>query len=367
MPWYLRKSVRMGPVRWNLSRSGIGVSAGVRGLRVGTGPRGAYVAGGRGGIYFRQSLGGGRRRASAAQPIPVHPSVVVPQTTAPVEYLPETQIDSFQPVTADALARYIYTQRMHVPLFPWVLAATIIANLVILAYIWPVAILTILAGVVGCIYTFRLDRQRTHVALNYELSPAESQSYQQLCGGLQALASVARLQRLEARQVHGDWKHQAGATTAVQLAPAEVLPPGSLGWLETNVPVWAIRWRQGHLSLIFLPERVLVEQGRQVAAFPYAQLATSFTLGQFVEKTSVPRDARVVGHNWQYPNKDGGPDRRFRNNRQWPVLEVAYISFQSPAGLTLALQASNRQAAEALIHGVRSFKPLVCAEPPLVQ
>lgn len=74
MAWYLRKSFRIGPVRINLSRSGIGMSTGVRGLRVGTGPRGPYVAGGRGGLYFRQSLGRSRRRSRPASPPTPHVS-----------------------------------------------------------------------------------------------------------------------------------------------------------------------------------------------------------------------------------------------------------------------------------------------------
>jgi len=55
--WYLRKSLKLGPLRFNLSKSGIGTSIGVKGLRVGTGPRGSYVHGGRGGLYFREPLG----------------------------------------------------------------------------------------------------------------------------------------------------------------------------------------------------------------------------------------------------------------------------------------------------------------------
>jgi hypothetical protein len=56
MGLFLRKSFRAGPVRFNISKSGIGMSTGVKGLRLGTGPRGAYVAGGRGALRFRQSL-----------------------------------------------------------------------------------------------------------------------------------------------------------------------------------------------------------------------------------------------------------------------------------------------------------------------
>lgn len=62
---YLRKTVSAGPFRFNLSKSGIGVSAGVPGFRVGTGPRGNYVSAGRRGVYYRATLGGGRSGARA--------------------------------------------------------------------------------------------------------------------------------------------------------------------------------------------------------------------------------------------------------------------------------------------------------------
>jgi hypothetical protein len=56
MGFYFRKSVRFGPVRVNFSKSGIGLSAGIRGLRVSTGPRGNYVQAGAHGFYYRAKL-----------------------------------------------------------------------------------------------------------------------------------------------------------------------------------------------------------------------------------------------------------------------------------------------------------------------
>ena len=59
MAFYLRKSFRMGPVRFNLSKSGLGASIGVKGARIGITSTGrAYVHAGRGGVYVRQYLGG---------------------------------------------------------------------------------------------------------------------------------------------------------------------------------------------------------------------------------------------------------------------------------------------------------------------
>ena len=60
MPFYLRKSLNVGPFRFNLSGSGVGMSAGVKGFRVGTGPRGHYIHAGTGGFYYRSSLNGQR-------------------------------------------------------------------------------------------------------------------------------------------------------------------------------------------------------------------------------------------------------------------------------------------------------------------
>jgi hypothetical protein len=55
---YFRKSIKMGPLRFNLSKRGVGMSVGVKGLRIGTraGGRGTYISGGRKGVYFREKL-----------------------------------------------------------------------------------------------------------------------------------------------------------------------------------------------------------------------------------------------------------------------------------------------------------------------
>ncbi len=50
----IRKSA--GPFRFNLSKSGVDISVGVKGLRLGTGPRGNYVHMRRNGIYCRATL-----------------------------------------------------------------------------------------------------------------------------------------------------------------------------------------------------------------------------------------------------------------------------------------------------------------------
>lgn len=66
MGLYLRKSFRAGPIRLNLSKSGLGISAGVKGARLGAGPRGNYVHAGRHGLYYRKNLASAAPRSRGA-------------------------------------------------------------------------------------------------------------------------------------------------------------------------------------------------------------------------------------------------------------------------------------------------------------
>jgi len=65
MGFYIRKAFSSGPIRLNLSKSGLGLSVGVPGFRVGAGPKGVYTHAGRYGLYYRKYMGKGGGRAAA--------------------------------------------------------------------------------------------------------------------------------------------------------------------------------------------------------------------------------------------------------------------------------------------------------------
>ena len=68
MGWFLRKSFRVGPLRLNLSKRGIGALVGVKGTRLGVDATGKpYTAGGRYGLYFRQRLGAGQENRAPGE------------------------------------------------------------------------------------------------------------------------------------------------------------------------------------------------------------------------------------------------------------------------------------------------------------
>jgi hypothetical protein len=72
MGFFIRKPIRFGPIRFNLSNWGIGASVGVKGARLGVRPNGTpYVYGGRNGLYYRQNLGGQPRPSGTSKGLAV--------------------------------------------------------------------------------------------------------------------------------------------------------------------------------------------------------------------------------------------------------------------------------------------------------
>jgi hypothetical protein len=65
---------------------------------------------------------------------------------------------------------------------------------------------------------------------------------------------------------------------------------------------------------------------------------------RFIEDEGVPGDAKMVGETWRYVNKKGGPDRRFSNNRQLPILLYLNMHLTSASGQNEMLEFSQLES-----------------------
>lgn len=110
-----------------------------------------------------------------------------------------------------------------------------------------------------------------------------------------------------------DRKYHAGARTVVERKPTRFLsaPPP---FVQTNIQTIAVN--VGAQTLHFFPDRVLIYDANGVGAESYQSLQILVSSTRFVEDGGVPRDATVVDRTWRYVNKKGGPDRRFKDNRE---------------------------------------------------
>ena len=79
----------------------------------------------------------------------------------------------------------------------------------------------------------------------------------------------------------------------------------------------------------------------------------------FIEKETIPQDSKKVGQVWEKSNKDGSRDRRYSENRQWPVMEYGEVTFSSASGIHEKYLFSNAEAAESFVDLLLKFKNLM--------
>lgn len=90
-----------------------------------------------------------------------------------------------------------------------------------------------------------------------------------------------------------------------------------------------------------------MQDGSRIGAITYRDLELRWQDSRFIEDGPVPSDARIIDHTWKHPNKSGGPDRRFKDNKQIPICLYEVIHFRSDSGLNELLEFSRTGNAAA--------------------
>lgn len=351
MGFYIRKSLRVGPLRFNLSKSGVGVSAGIPGFRVGMGPRGNYIHAGRGGIYYRATIPSSRTRSQAGSvrrprdfgdySPPAHPTVG-----------PEVEVESGSALemideSATGLLVELNEKRQRWRTGPAVL---VIAAILLLAN-WNRMIpvgqgIALVFAIAIVVAAFNLDMLRKTTVMMYELDADATASYQALVDALTKLGEASKAWHIEAKAGVLDRKYHAGAGEEIRRTPTSVRP-SAMPFVKCNLDVPSIR--MGRQTLFFLPDRLLVFESDAVGAVSYGALSVNEQAIRFVETERVPPDSQVVARTWRYVNKHGGPDRRFNDNAELPICEYDSVQFTSGSGLNEMLYISRVGAAAPLI------------------
>jgi hypothetical protein len=193
---------------------------------------------------------------------------------------------------------------------------------------------------------------RKVVHLTYDLYPQAQGRYQQLTEILQTLGTCRGLWRIVGQSTNTNLKYHAGATHSVQRARATSrfgFPKG----LEANVKITELGL--GDQQLYFLPDRVLVHSAAAVGAIEYPEILCDARATAFIEDEAVPADAKVLRTTWRYTNRDGGPDKRFANNQQLPVVQYGEIGLRSTTGMDFLLQASSLDKALKFRQGLLDY------------
>jgi len=135
----------------------------------------------------------------------------------------------------------------------------------------------------------------------------------------------------ERTRVHG------GATQSLVRCGIKIInetPP----FLKTNAECYFAKLKKEKIYI--LPDKIIIINGNKIGAIDFSDLRIKCERTRFLEKIAPP-DAEIVGETWQYVNKNGTPDKRFKNNYKLWECRYGEISFMAGSGLNVLLQCSN--------------------------
>ena len=207
---------------------------------------------------------------------------------------------------------------------------------------------TIIVGTfaaLGLLWLIVWSRHRGKICLRYDLDDATLAHAADAVGRVgEALSQTSWLWEITSSTESHDRKRNAGVGTLVNRREARCFR-FEPRWLDCNVEVWAIRSGDG--VVILFPECVVFWAPHDVIRVPHTKLRCDSESTLFVEEGPVPADTDVVGRTWEYVNKSGGPDRRYKDNRELPRVEYGQLTFRISGEAPRMFQLSAPACADA--------------------
>jgi len=330
MGFRLRRSINLGGgFRINLSKTGIGYSWGVPGYRVTKTARGTtrttYSIPGTG-ISWVQETGGNSNRRSNNENGGNPPAGGSLKNSA--YSLENASIDSLQTAEICNITSAIERTLLFNKLSTAMIFCTVLAICAV-----PLVILPIL-GIILKILVYKYGP----VQLEYALDSEKQDEYYRRLGAWQILAEGDKEWQVTGEYSVSNTRTNAGAQTNINRAVCEIKLTTPF-FIKTNVDTIQIKLHKE--ILLFLPDKVFIVRGGKVHVINYETININVSQTNFIESESVPRDAVVIGSTWLYVNKNGTPDRRYKNNRQLPVCQYGTVQLTSPSGLNFRMMFSN--------------------------
>ncbi len=336
MGFYFRKSVNLGGLRFNFSKSGVGVSTGVKGFRIGSGPRGNYVQMGRNGIYYKKTWGNSKRGENK------HNNTQNIKKYNQNNYMPKSENEDLDEYSTEEICDSSSIE----------LVEEIKNNYSKITLKWfsLLFIFNIYLFILAFIIFAYLDYKRKNTIIFYDIDEETESRLQQFYDSFDEITKCKRKWYILSKNYNFDAKYNSGASSLVNredIIIANKVPK----YIKTNVKIPCIP--VGKQKLYFFPDKILIIEGKKVGALSYKNLGISVTNGNFIETEMKPWDGTVVDYTYKYVNKSGGPDRRFANNPRYPIMSYSYINFYGDKGFNECIMLSKQGVGNILKEQIR--------------
>ncbi|MCI8620338.1 MAG: DUF4236 domain-containing protein [Clostridia bacterium] len=314
MGWRYRKSINLGGgFRINLSKSGIGYSWGVKGYRV------------------TKTASGQTRKTYSIPGTGISYVETTPKTNMPRKMQKEDK----RTLTIGETTYYSSENLETMSKNDIVLEK--IKNVHTLNYISNILCILVVFIPIGLLIKIFIAIYGK-INLEYEFDSYSKEKYNSLNTVVTEMRKNSKMWRVNTSVRNADLKYSSGATNSITRNIINIYK-GTPWYIKSNIDIYYII--DGNKKIYLTPDRIIVLNGFKAMGCKYNNLDFNIFNSRYVEEGIVPKDAKIISYTWKYVNKNGGPDKRFNNNRQLPICDYGGLAVTSNDGINFRMQCSN--------------------------
>ena len=375
MAWAFRKRIKVIPgVYINLSKSGISANTGVRGASLTFRSDGVYRNLGLPGtgIYSRQKVGdyGGiaPEQSGDAQFAPDEAlEIAAPDysfiSADPLEVTSEG-LQGLQQAVIDAnhqkqeLTRDAESIKGSLSLLR---IGEILSKVCLIYFFVPSLKRSIQTGIKGrqdALKEVSESIAASAVSLAVEMDADCSAAHQKVQSAFDALTRCSCIWDITSGSDIDRVKSRSAASMSVERSITKCLRKDLPGITSPETPLVFLN-RNGADIYMYSGFFVMFESPSRMGILDITELEVEYEAARFVETDAIPPDSMKVGEVWEKSNKDGSRDKRYAENRQFPVIEYGEITFRSGSGIYEKYMVSDPRKAEEFVDALQAFKSLL--------
>ena len=204
----------------------------------------------------------------------------------------------------------------------------------------------------------------SRISVSFNMETAVAGPHLRMLDAFNKLSASSRSWALQTSQQIDYVKARSAADTVVSRRPLSI-GRRSDALVDTNDAPLAIGIQNGRATAFFYPGFVLVvSAGRaDFALIDLKELDINYCRSNFTETESIPSDAEMVRKVWAKSNKNGTRDKRFKDNRELPVMAYGEIIMKAQGGMKEALMFSRDDACREFVSAVTELQRILRSGP----
>lgn len=185
---------------------------------------------------------------------------------------------------------------------------------IVLTFVNPILVIVAIAGAIMYFY-----KKTSPVEIEYDFEDGASEEYDLTNKLLAGILESDKVWLVDGLLADDD---RSTITARKELKIKE----GLAGDLSTNVKVYSLV--AGDLTLSFLPDALLINKNGVNKAIDYKDLQVDLRSENFLEEEKVA-DATLIDKTYLHSNKDGSPDKRYKDNPEVNLVEYGVLGMKN--------------------------------------